>query len=317
MALWVAAVRTRTPFADSRDLERKHPGLGPDAGVVAKYKPRIEREVHGQYQFWHIRIDIEPPVPFEVAPELATVLIHPFAAEKGWERYHIPYGKEAMRWVRTVWPMQHESWFAGTVPGFADNLDWWEARWDHRTFLEPLLDPDVPLEPMALLMLALGLAAKEPGESGLATDALIAAIDDGRLDANNLGETLAFLAPMTKCARLARTLGQAARISPLHMQVIVQVVQRALRGDPTHAPRDLQTLLEFLKESVTELGEAIRDAEARRYLEKLKTSGKTARLIRELLALEERPDSLIGRQALLRALKHRIGRAESWSRRVE
>jgi hypothetical protein len=97
----------------------------------------------------------------------------------------------------------------------------------------------------------------------------------------------------------------------------VQVIQSALRGDPDNAPRDLQTLLELLKESLTELGEPITDAEARRYLEKIKSSGRTARPIRELLALEEKPAPLIRRQALLRALEHRIGRAESWSRRME
>ena len=82
----------------------------------------------------------------------------------------------------TVWPVQQEGWFARVLPRFANNLDWWEAMWSNRTLLEPLLDPDVPLKPMALMMLALGLAAKQPSENGLATDSLIAAIDDGRLD---------------------------------------------------------------------------------------------------------------------------------------
>jgi Family of unknown function (DUF6493) len=189
--------------------------------------------------------------------------------------------------------------------------------WPNRTLLEPLLNPDVPLKPMALLMLALGLAAKQPGENGLATDSLIAAIDDGRLDACKLGATFEFLAPMIKCARLARTLSQAARISPLHLQVVAQVIQSALRGDPAQAPRDLHALLELLKESLLELGASVSDAEARGYLEKIETGGKTIRLIRELLALEEKPEPSIRRHALLRALEHRVVRAESWSRRVE
>src|SRR5207248_9350801 len=129
-----------------------------------------------------------------------------------------------LRCMLTVWPVQREVWFARVLPRFAQNLDWWEAVWANRALLEPLLDPDLPLQPMALMLLALGLAAKQPGESGLATDCLIAAIDDGRLDASRLGAALAFLAPMTKCTRLARTLGQAARVSPLHLQVVAQVV---------------------------------------------------------------------------------------------
>ena len=198
----------------------------------------------------------------------------------------------------------------------ANNLDWWEAEWANRTLLEPLLDPDVPLKPMALLMLALGLAAKEPGESGLATDALIAAIDDGRLHPGELGGTFALLAPMIKHARLARTLGQAARVSPLHMLVVAHVIQAALRGDPTEASRDLQALLELLKESLTELGASISDKKARSYLDEIKTGGRTARLSRELLALEVKPALMI-QPGIASGAEQRIGRAPVLSRRQE
>ena len=59
-----------------------------------------------------------------------------------------------------------------------------------RGFLIPLLNPDVPLRPMARLVIGAGLTAKVPEVTGLATDALIAAIDDGRIDAARLGESL-------------------------------------------------------------------------------------------------------------------------------
>jgi hypothetical protein len=315
-SLWVAAARARSPLADDERLEKKHPGLGPDAGQAARHRGNIQERPFVTVQT--LRVNVEPAPPSQLVPDMVTVLMNPQPRKQN-ECAHMETSETPadLRWMLSVWPMQRESWFAKALPRFADNLDWWEARWNHRTFLEPLLDPDVPLKPMAMLMLGLGLAAKEPGESGLATDALIAAIDDGRLDAEKLGQTLAFLAPLTKCARIARTLGQAARISPLHLRVIAQVIQVALRDDSDNAPRDLQTLLELLKESLTELGEPVTDAEARRYLEKIKSSGRTARLIRELLALEEKPAPLIRRQALLRALEHRIGRAESWSRRME
>src|SRR5262245_630916 len=97
----------------------------------------------------------------------------------------------------------------------AVNLAPWDAARGHGMCLEPLLDPDVPHGPMARIMLALGLAAKEPAEHGLATDALIASIDDGRFDAIRFGESLGFLLPLLKAPRLARTLAQAARVSSL------------------------------------------------------------------------------------------------------
>jgi Family of unknown function (DUF6493) len=296
-SLWVAAARARSPFTDDARLEREHPGLGPDASQA---------------------VNVEPTPPTRLVPEQVTVVMQPQPRTKD-ESYHVEVWESVadLRCMLTVWTMQCEGWFARVLPRFADNLDWWEAVWPNRALLEPLLNPDVPLEPMALTMLALGLAAKQPGESGLATDSLIAAIDDGRLDASKLGAALAFLTPLIKCARLARALSQAARISPLHLQVVAQVIQGALRGDPSHPPRDVQALLELLKESLLELGASVSDAEARAYLEKIETGGRTARLVRELLALEEKPEPSIRCQAWLRALEHRVGRAESWCRIVK
>lgn len=314
-SLWIAAARARCPFTDDARLEKKHPGLGPDAGQAARYQADFQDIPRAKVP--RLRIKAEPKPPPELASEWVTVVMNPQPRKEG-EYYH-PETWEAvadLRWTLSVWPMQRESWFARVLRRFADNLDWWEAAWPNRTLLEPLLDPDVPLKPMALMMLALGLAAKEPGENGLATDALIAAIDDGRLDAGKLGMALAFLAPLTKGARLARTLGQASRISPLHAHVVVHTIQAVLRGDPAQPPRDLQALLDLLKESLTEMDGAITDAEARGYLENIKTGGRTARLVRELLALEAKPEPMSSRQALLRALEHRVGRAESWSRSV-
>jgi hypothetical protein len=308
-SLWVAAARARVPFTDDERVENKYSGLGPDAGQAARHQASIQ--VRGKQKHPTLVIHVEPAPPAQLVPERVTVLMNPQLRMEIWETV------ADLRCLSTVWPMQREGWFARVLPRFAQNLDWWEAVWPNRTLLEPLLDPDLPLRPMALMMLALGLAAKQPGESGLATDALIATIDDGRLDASKLGAMLAFLAPMTKCARLARTLGQAARVSPLHLQVVAQVVQGALRGDPAQAPRDVQALLELLKECLLELGGLVSDASARSYLEQIETGGRTARLVRELLALEEQPQPSIRRQALLRALEHRVARAESWSRRVE
>src|SRR5262249_43357157 len=162
-----------------------------------------------------------------------------------------------------------------------------------------------------LLLLILGLAAKEPGEHGLATDALIAAIDDGRLDGCKLGTALASLLPtgMVKTSRWAKTLGQSAHTSPLHSEVIALAIQHALTGDPTRAPKDLQTLLELLKELLIEAKQAISVADTRKYLEGVKASGKTGKRARELLALESTSTG----EPVLRALAGRLDRAERWA----
>ncbi len=45
--LWVAAARSRAPYADDDDLvEERFPALGPDAGRVAKYRfQRVESDI--------------------------------------------------------------------------------------------------------------------------------------------------------------------------------------------------------------------------------------------------------------------------------
>src|SRR5262249_25319465 len=153
-------------------------------------------------------------------------------------------------------------YFAKGALALSGNLDWWEAEWGNKTLLEPLLEPDTPLEQMGLLLLALGLAAKDPGENGLATDALIAAIDDGRVDGELLGGVLAELLPsgLVKAARFAKTLGQAARSSLLHSFTVATAIERSLRGDPGKAPRDMSALLEVLRELLAERQEPLRDA---------------------------------------------------------
>ena len=90
----------------------------------------------------------------------------------------------------TIWPSALESYFADGVKRLVRSGDNVTDGPKCRELLIPLLEPDVPLRPMARLLIAVGLAAKLPELAGLATDALIAAIDDGRIDAARLGESL-------------------------------------------------------------------------------------------------------------------------------
>lgn len=223
------------------------------------------------------------------------------------------YERDAARRLQQIWPLNREAWFGQFVGRFSDNLDWPKAIWGNRCFLEPLLDSGVPLGPMARLMLAMGLAAKEPGESSLATDALIAAIEEGRFDADRFGETVRFVLPLLKAPRLALTLSQAARTSVLHRYVLNRAVQCVLQGELQLTPRDLGALLEWLEESLVEAGEQVSIPETRAFLQS-GLSGKPAQVARRLLKLEAKPDSARERAILLTALRGRLERAESCQR---
>jgi hypothetical protein len=316
-ALWVAAARARDPFGDSLEVESRHPGFGPDAGAAARYSFRIKsREQRGNYHtasgpkqyhytFHDFILDREPALPKKVALDLPTVLLH---------STFFSWNANQIRWVAMVWPVARESLFAAGAFRLAENLDWWEANWANRTFLEPLLDPDVPMKPMALLVLTLGLAAKEAGESGLATDALIQAIADGRVGGEELGRIMASLLPtgMIKAARWAKTLAEAARMSPLHGHVVACAIEVGLQFEPARAPRDLATLLELLHELLLANGQALALDQTRDFLGKLPTAGKTAKLSAQLLALEPKSAST-SLAAACQSLASRLDRIDRWA----
>jgi hypothetical protein len=83
---------------------------------------------------------------------------------------------------------------------------------------------------MLCLFLAIALGSRHPNSSRLAQDALIAAIDDGRIDAQGMGEALerVLTSGTVTVVRWVRTLRESARVSALHRYVFREALQRAL-----------------------------------------------------------------------------------------
>ncbi len=232
----------------------------------------------------HYRLRREPSVPQKIPFLQPTVLLH--SGEHGLADYYCVLSEHPgpVRWSATLAPGCTEDYFAC---GF-ERLDpeWSTVQWEARLYFEPLLFAEVPLGPNAARLLAAGLSCKEPGQWGMALDALLAVVHDGRFDAELLGAAFAELLPLglVKCGRWAKSLGEAARASTLARDAVVATIQRGLRGDPADAPKDLAKLLELLHELLFEGGAAFDDPEARRFVEAIRTGGKTAKLCRALLA---------------------------------
>ncbi len=312
-ALWIAAARASNPFGDDVQLNQVHPNLGPNAADAAQYDVKTEPRPNDPFHRKRLSVAVKPPPPRSTSLEAVTVYFSPRPRPTSDWRQEYRKSEADLNGILMIWPIQREAWFAVWARTFSDNLDWYSKEWGNRIFLEPLLDPDVPLGPMARLTLALGLAARETGENSLATDALIASIDDARFDADQFAAAVALIMPILKAARLARTLDLAARTSPLHRRLINRAVQSSLRGDPADVPRDFSTLLEFLKESLIETGEGVADPEARKCLESIKPAGKSGRFARDLLSLKTDADPAAGKGLFLQVLHSRIRRAETWS----
>ena len=173
---------------------------------------------------------------------------------------------------------------------------------------------------MARLVIGVGLTAKVPEVTGLATDAVIAAIDDGRIDAARLGESLRTVwrwevprstretsqgpnivegsVGFARSNRWAKTLGDVVRASKLHAHVIACALEQVLADEATgrRTSASVVPLLELLREASVTCGRAV-SAEVRAYLETIGTAGKTGRVVKSLLELQDVPDSRHERRA--------------------
>jgi hypothetical protein len=336
-ALWIAAARARSPRGDDELLEAQFPNLGPDAARTARCtlesKRRFYKDRGKEFVSFSNSLSVEPKPPKKLNESQPTVMLYaPIELDTK--------DVEVRRYLATVWPAGKEAWFAQGVLALAQNLDWWEAEWHNRVHLEALLDPDACLGEMGVMLLTLGLAAKEPGESGLATDAAIAALRDGRLSGPLLGQTMAGLLTigvetptplqeklrerdpkaqtprpggMITASRWAKTLAEVARASALHAEAVHAALQHAMGSHPSLRPADLAALLEALHELSVQLGLRIDHSEARAYLEAQQGGGKGGRLAKALLALEAADQSSRRREAARVALEGRIERAERWN----
>ena len=286
-ALWITAARARAPWAVDERISAAFPKARPDAGEPAVYDVSFKKNKRG---------NAEIVFPAELRPrgrdrDCVPLVLHAERGDSMWELGGIGGSTESsVRWTATTWPVARESFFAAAVLQLAQNIDWWGAEWHNKALLEPLLDPGTPLRAMGLMLMAIGLGAKEPGEHGLATDAAIAAIGDGRLGSDNLGRVLVQLLPtgIIKPGRWAKTLGDVARASPAHALVVKLALEPCLAVvDP---PRGFGKLVDLLLELCAALGHGVA-GEPRAQLQQSK--GAMAKKAKALLAV---PTELPGAQ---------------------
>lgn len=312
--LWIAAARARSPLEDV-PLLAETGDLGPDAAQVARPTAKITRHQYQKLKYSRLAIRVDPPLGRDTDPRLLTVVPWGLTSDPDDERDRDSLTRIGQLRLRT--PLNLECLFAIGADVMGNNLDWYEAHWHYREYLRPLLNPDIPMKPMGLLVLALGLGAKEPGEAGLATDIAIAAIEDGRLSGPVLGHQLAELLPsgLITAARWARTLQTVSQSSAWHAEVIRCAIALSLRGKPEALPRDLHSLVELLKELVIADQVSI-DEPTRAFLTQITGTGKIARAARELLAAHpvDNPDRLRALQALV--VTSRFRRLERWKARL-
>lgn len=158
-----------------------------------------------------------------------------------------------------------------------------DARDLKPTFMS-LTESGAPLQAKAMTMLAIGLNNLDPELSVISRDALILAIEEGRLNLNDLARELSkFLhSGRNKPKRMAASLLDISRVSELHANAVRQLIQLTLHGDGKNAPKDISAVLELLNELLIEEDAQIDDPETVVYLKSVTMGGKTGALIKAL-----------------------------------
>ena len=247
------------------------------------------------YKHTYFQLEVDPPQkevpPLANVPGLFVAAISAFGASAeadycGIDRDGTTGLPEAVRWVGTVWPAKRELFYAKGAAELGRNVDWWQAMWHVRCFLEPLLVPTEPVQQMGTLLLSLGLAAKEPGERALATDVFIGVAQQQRIDLRALGETLGKLYDngVVKGSRIASALSEAGRVSSGHTEAVAITIEHLLAVMHGPPPPDLHAVLETLGDALAALGRPIQKPEARAYLAGIEGTGKAALAAKHLLA---------------------------------
>jgi len=200
------------------------------------------------------------------------------------------YDEALLRYAATVLPSSLESFFAAGCREIGNNLDWWEAQWQNRAYLAPLLDPTVPItasQPMAVLLLALALAGKEPGQTALAVDALVHAFMEGRLDVQALAAQMRALlaSSLAMAKRYSKSLQAAMRADARLAAPVFELLCEMLAADVENPPKDLAALMELLLEIALN-SQRVLPAATLGLLKELKLGGKGRAVQKNLLALD-------------------------------
>ncbi len=225
---------------------------------------------------------------------------------------------QAVRCETSTWPANPELAMANGAAGIASRMDSPPSVFSPTApYLEPLFDQDTPLGEMATLALALGLVSRDPGCRGLAVDAAIGMIEDGRCVGGELGSVYAKLNTVPGAVRLNRVataMGEIARVSALHRQVAMRTLEGMFVRLRPPIPPDLHHLLGPLHEWLTATGEALAEV-AHAPLLTLQGGGKTATLAKALLAMKAQSRGPQREIVYYAALQGRIERIRRWTDR--
>ncbi len=179
-------------------------------------------------------------------------------------------------------------------------------------FFEELFEEDRVWNSMAHLVATLGLIGKSSDAKGQAIDALIISIEDGRADANVLGQIVAavFNRGLGVPKRLADSLTEICRVSSLHTWFATLTVE-PLIASFKNLPTGAADVMELYLNGLLELDLAA-PANVIEVCNNIKGSSKSAKVAKRIVAVDGRAHSPKRDEAKSMALQSRLARAQRW-----
>lgn len=286
-ALFVAAARIRSPHRDDALTLAAFGSLGPHGPAAAQLDWHVGSSEPGEagYAVFHTLHVTCRPEPQRTGPHHHGMAL--CAKHLASERWQTETDASTIGFAASLQPSNLEPFFAEGARSLGNNLDWWEAQWQNRAYLDVLLQPTTPMTPMACLLLAVGLAGKEPGQGALAVDALVHSVQDGRLDVTAMGQTLARLwaTPLVKGPRLAKSLAAAVQAHAAMPAAVFALLCAMAEVQPGAPRKDLSSLLELLLELKLAQGLDL-PASTRTALQAMRLSGKSKLAVKALTPVQ-------------------------------
>lgn len=333
---WLAAARARSPIGNLTDLRCLGENeTSPDGITSASFEynrngfvldehdirrlaepwkdtPLHERVVK-MYQHdssAHVRkwVKIIPnEFPHENYAVRPTVAL---AAQSRWaeEMAFAPWQQEL---ISSTWPANANATLAIACCDLTSRIDKQGSTIDRLDgWLSPLCFTDQGWSDIGRTALWLGLLSRDDQARGIAIDALIDGIADGRADVNDLAASLIHIAigGWIKLNRLSEALREVTRTSLLAERIVSLILDQLIASWKS-LPRDAHHVLELELELLASLGQSLSEA-ARMALAAGSGSGKTARLMKKLCDLKPDPTSNAVRESVLTAAEGRLARAE-------
>ncbi len=214
-------------------------------------------------------------------------------------------------WFATHWPSNCDGCYAAGLLGMLLRYDASASSLDPScAAIAPLLWPEQGWSELAMQTIWLAAMCKSSDVSAVAKDALIEGVLDARAQPHELARHLVPLLrnKWLKLNRLADALNEVVQVSNWSTLFVTEVLDAVVQSWQ-ETPRDGHLLLTLLLEGMSKLNSGLSPA-AVDSLKKLKATGKSAKVVAQLLKLQGSPASAARQTALLEGVDARIRRAQ-------